>query len=67
MCDQDIYIAMLDKQTGALVQYKSSDKVDPVSLNKLQHNKDIIHEKYDNGDYEHLKGKFTTKEQLSAM
>lgn len=32
LCDLEIYIAVFDKEVGTLIQFKSSDVLDPESL-----------------------------------
>lgn len=67
LCDQDIYIAVFDQDKNTLVQYKSSQVVNPEVLASLQNDAKITHEKYDNEDYEELSGKFLTKEKFMAI
>ena len=66
ICEQELYIAIYDKEKDQLVQYKSSAFLSPEKLTVLQ-NASQSHEKYDNGDYEMLSGKFVTKEKLLAI
>ena len=61
LCDQAIYLAIFDQEKNTLVQYKSSEIFDPELLLRLQKSSSVLdNEKYDNGDYEKLQGKFIT-------
>jgi hypothetical protein len=67
LCDQEIYIAIFDKSNQTFVQYKSTDMINPEKLIEMQKLTSLQHEKYDNGDYDQLSGKFITRDQFVAI
>ena len=67
LCNQEVYIAILDTAKNHLVEYKSSDILNPQKLTKMAREKTISHERYDNNDYELLAAKFITREKMESM
>ena len=67
LCHQEVYIAIFDKAKNHLVEYKSSDIINPPKLTKMARETSITHERYDNNDYELLSAKFITRENMETM
>ena len=67
LCNQELYIAIFDKQKNHLVEYKSSDILNPQKLTKMGADNTLTHERYDCEDYDRLEVKFITQRNINFM